>query len=1071
MALLAGKFFIAEAGMGFSVREYSSKSNLRLLKDNHPQVLERLERMATGPAGSIVFSQGGAPNLTVEKDGRQVFLHPETDPVSEGRSFSGEIGKEFSGVEVMLGMGLGYGAKWALAARPKIRNLVVIENEPGFFLQALKYMDLTDLLSDSRVIIGITPDDAETLLEPANKGITLEDSQIVEHPVLVSLYQEDYTRVRKIIFEYINHRNIAGSTRAKFGETMVRNRLTHLKNLGHYHKFESLENAFEDIPAFIVAGGPSLDTDIRHLKKVEGRAVIFAVDTAVPAILDNDIRPDFISSIDYKDIIYEKIASRINEIPDDTCLIVLSSCTPLVQQNFPGKRKFFVLSENGIDFWLNSLVKGRRYFASGPSVAHLNFIAAKAMGCDPIIFVGQDLGFRTEKTHSKSAVMSYGDLLKKGIEDGRDILSVKSVDGTSLLTDRGMENMKNFFEKLIQDNPGQYINCTSGGAHIEGTTFMPIQSAVAQYQSRVTNKLKTLTRLFGKEDEIDVNTIAEGLKKDLEVVRDVAAGIKASNRQIKRIKAEIPGMKKKWHTKSVLSGKLRSMVLKLDKINSRNDGFLRVWQILEELTTQGLKQAEQMAFEIKMIEKDPARYPLWLDKSMERLALVNSVRMTGLDLLETKIRETIEYIRDEKLLLEKKSGGGESVSKLAEFYIRHKEYALARPLVESCYETLKEHADVNYFMGCLSAQERRFDIMNTFFQKAEGIDKQYIGRIDTFRRELGDQFVGIVEHTSQRETRVSKRFLAEGLKGSPFHSGLHRLIKQYAAEDIDRLSRLDEQNQLDESKDVVMYWSRLLDDFPHLHSCLENDNVGYFLYFQGKLMYGSSDKNEALHLFRKGVGYLSLDDALHLKIADFLLCAFDFENGVPYLNRAIGLNAENKFYWERFGDFLFHKGRIEEAISAYEQAEQHFPGKTEISEKKTQCWLQKGNRYHQQGEFDSAKQCYLEGINSSPEDGINLACLYNNLGSAFKNMGKAEQAMASYDKALDILPGYVDALYNKGELFHTIGDHESALAYYKKVVDKQPDMTVAYQKLGELFSAMGEMDQAAKMFKQAHRNE
>ncbi|WP_287036920.1 6-hydroxymethylpterin diphosphokinase MptE-like protein [Desulfobacter sp.] len=1048
---------------GSSVKAYVSEGNYQLLKKNHPHVLDQLEAMNPEPVGEVLLSKSGQPNLKIIKDGNEVFIHPEQNPESEKEMFTAKVPEGFSGVEVILGMGLGYGVKGILEKRKMIRHLVIIENEPGIFLQALKYEDLSDVLTNPKVLICITPDDEDILSPSAQKGILLEDSQILEHPVLFKLFDVAYGRLKKMFFDRVNHLNIAGSTRVKFGETMVRNRLTLLKNLGRYFRFDSLINAFEEVPAYIVAGGPSLDRDLKYLKQIKRKALIFSVDTALPALLENDTHPDFISSIDYKDIIYEKIASKINNIQDYACLLTSSATTPLVHQNFPGKRKFFLFSENGIDHWLNALSKGNHYFASGPSVAHLNFVAAKIMGCSPIIFLGQDLCYPTGQTHVKSAVLTHGDAFQKDLKSGNGVLKVPGVEGGEVITTRGMENMKYAFEKLIANNPGYYINCTSGGAHIQGTRFMPIEHAVKKYVVPDLNVQNKFDRIF-ELGKIDGFFIVDKLCKDLEVIKDVGSLVVDSDLLITKINKQIPKLRKNWKRQQAIPSNVRAMMQRLDEINLKIDNYDTIWQILEEMTTSALRKSEQMIFEIKKFENKADKYLEWLKKTIDRLAFVNTVRRKCLNLLEQGISDAVEYSKIEKNLLEGSPEQLDTALALADFYISNKEYSLAKPYVQICAaETLNDSSAVQFFLGCLAAQMREFEQMNLFFSRSVEIDAQYQKRIDAFRTELGDQYVRIVKHVTKNDMKVAKKMLFQGLEGAPYHQGLYKLLKAFADSDMALLCTADSTRLQKEHESLVSYWVHIIERFPLVYAYLSNEHMGVFFYFQGKIKFSSGKRPDAFVLFRKSVGYLPFDDGLILRIADFLLCSHEYDQGIHYLNKAIEIDGNHAVYWERFGDFLFEKGRIDEGASAYEQAQRYFPEKRELKEKLVGYCLEKGNRSHQQGEYEQAERYYEEGIRTSPENGVNLVCLYNNLGSALKNSGHLNDAMVAYNEALKINPGYAEALYNKGELFQSLGNTEAAVHFYERAVKEHPDFAIAYSQLGNLLISLGQNEKGEQM--------
>ena len=56
-----------------------------------------------------------------------------------------------------------------------------------------------------------------------------------------------------------------------------------------------------------------------------------------------------------------------------------------------------------------------------------------------------------------------------------------------------------------------------------------------------------------------------------------------------------------------------------------------------------------------------------------------------------------------------------------------------------------------------------------------------------------------------------------------------------------------------------------------------------------------------------------------------------------------------------------------------------------------------------------------------------------NKGLALGNLGKYQEAIEWYDKALKIDPNYVDALNNKGIALNNLGKYQEAIEWYDKV--------------------------------------
>ena len=57
----------------------------------------------------------------------------------------------------------------------------------------------------------------------------------------------------------------------------------------------------------------------------------------------------------------------------------------------------------------------------------------------------------------------------------------------------------------------------------------------------------------------------------------------------------------------------------------------------------------------------------------------------------------------------------------------------------------------------------------------------------------------------------------------------------------------------------------------------------------------------------------------------------------------------------------------------------------------------------------------------------------------FAKLSEFSKAISSYEEAISIQPGYVEAYYNLGNLYHQIGELNKAVRNYKKVVALDPD--------------------------------
>ncbi len=73
---------------------------------------------------------------------------------------------------------------------------------------------------------------------------------------------------------------------------------------------------------------------------------------------------------------------------------------------------------------------------------------------------------------------------------------------------------------------------------------------------------------------------------------------------------------------------------------------------------------------------------------------------------------------------------------------------------------------------------------------------------------------------------------------------------------------------------------------------------------------------------------------------------------------------------------------------------------------------------------------------------------WNNRGVALRILGRYEQALASFDKALELKPDEHDAWNNRGDALHNLGRYEQALASFDKALELNPDKHHAWNNRG-----------------------
>ncbi len=116
-----------------------------------------------------------------------------------------------------------------------------------------------------------------------------------------------------------------------------------------------------------------------------------------------------------------------------------------------------------------------------------------------------------------------------------------------------------------------------------------------------------------------------------------------------------------------------------------------------------------------------------------------------------------------------------------------------------------------------------------------------------------------------------------------------------------------------------------------------------------------------------------------------------------------------------------------------------------------------GNAYKDQGRLEEAIASYEKAVTLAPD----FAAAHVNLGSALMQRGRHREALACLRKALVLEPELAEAYFNLGVSSYQVGDLASAKSALAKYLQAQPDDRAALMVLSEAYSRSNELDEAA----------
>lgn len=115
------------------------------------------------------------------------------------------------------------------------------------------------------------------------------------------------------------------------------------------------------------------------------------------------------------------------------------------------------------------------------------------------------------------------------------------------------------------------------------------------------------------------------------------------------------------------------------------------------------------------------------------------------------------------------------------------------------------------------------------------------------------------------------------------------------------------------------------------------------------------------------------------------------------------------------------------------------------------------------GRVDEAIVHYKKALEIDP----NYAAGHNNLGNAFLRLGRLDESLAHLQKALEIDAAYPEAHNNLGNTLMQMGRVDEAIAHYRKAVEVDPKYVEAYNNLGAALLQIGRVEESLAHLRKA----
>ncbi len=126
-------------------------------------------------------------------------------------------------------------------------------------------------------------------------------------------------------------------------------------------------------------------------------------------------------------------------------------------------------------------------------------------------------------------------------------------------------------------------------------------------------------------------------------------------------------------------------------------------------------------------------------------------------------------------------------------------------------------------------------------------------------------------------------------------------------------------------------------------------------------------------------------------------------------------------------------------------------------------WFNRGVALEKMGKSEQAIECFDKALDENPND----SWAWFNKGVSLHRLGLLGEALFCYDKALTYNPNDSDLMSNKGILLRTLGKTDEALECYERALELSPHDPGIWSNLGVTYRVLGMVDKALEAYNKA----
>jgi hypothetical protein len=337
----------------------------------------------------------------VLQDGKTAPLHSTVDPGREAQRLVSTV-PEDTGFVIFLGLGGGFAPQAALDSTSA--QIAVIDFDEEGVKELLSSKDYSVLLNNERfsLLVDFSESKINKFILEQYKPVLHGGIKVIPLRTRTEQDQIKFEKAAAAIQQAIDSVSADYSVQAHFGIRWFSNIIRNLINMERLPAPQKTAPPQSVSEAAIVAAGPSLDLQIDALlQSKKNGAFIICSDTALPVLLQNNIKPDIIVSIDCQHIShYHFIGCDIKDA-DGGIPLLLDIASPPMLSRFSSSPLFFISGHPLAQYISRCWKTLPQLDTSGGNVTYACLSLAESLGAKRITLYGADFSYVHSRTYAR----------------------------------------------------------------------------------------------------------------------------------------------------------------------------------------------------------------------------------------------------------------------------------------------------------------------------------------------------------------------------------------------------------------------------------------------------------------------------------------------------------------------------------------------------------------------------------------------------------------------------------------------------------------------------------------------